>query len=261
MFENIPNTRVISETYSFLFVWNMYLRGEISFEEYQKLLCSTFNIQCKKERGIHRIVMKHNMAATSTLSSLKQAYPQIQLIFISRHPLPSLKSYDKLWNLIPVSGTIAFLANINDILWKNYPIPHDDVVWWERYREVIKEGCTLDQKIAMQRIFLFNYWCVVEQYIKNKNSYDQTILYEDLCDNPPQVLENLFSVLHISADNIPLALKVMEKDSQKGFFGKRGSYEDKNLTRIIELVDRKFKEYNVPIEINISMEDFRKILN
>ena len=119
MFESIPRTRVISETFSFNFVWNMYLRGEISFVEYERLLQSTFQIQCKKETGIQRIVMKHNMSATSCLYSLKNLYPQIKLIFITRHPLPSLKSYNKLWTLLPLSGTVSFLMNVNGIYWKN----------------------------------------------------------------------------------------------------------------------------------------------
>ena len=74
MFESIPRTRVISETLSFNFVWNMYLRGNISFVEYERLLQSTFQIQCKKETGIRRIVMKHNMSATSCLYSLKNQF-------------------------------------------------------------------------------------------------------------------------------------------------------------------------------------------
>ena len=116
MFEGIPQTRVMSEPYSFLFVWNMYLRGEISLVEYERLLKSTFEVQCKKERGINRIVIKQCMAATSCLSALKKWYPEIQLLFITRHPLPTLKSYDKLWNLLPISGTFAFLSILGRLI-------------------------------------------------------------------------------------------------------------------------------------------------
>ena len=260
MFESIPRTRVISETFSFNFVWNMYLRGEVSLVEYEKLLQSTFQIQCKKENRIQRIVMKQNMSATSCLCSLKKFYPQIQLLFITRHPLPSLKSYDKLWTLLPFSGTLAFLVNVNGIYWKNYPIPCNDVVWWERYRNVIKEGRTLDQTIAMVRVFFFNYWCVVEQYIKHKELYEKAILYEDLCENPKDVLSSVFSALDISSDNVSVALSAMNKDSQGGFFGKRGTYAEKNLPSLIELVDKKFKQSDIPIKTNMSIDDFRDIL-
>ena len=60
---------------------------------------------------------------------------------------------------------------------------------------MVGEGCTIDQKVAMSRIFLFNYWCVIEQYIKNKSSYETMILYEDLCSNPREALVNVFSAL------------------------------------------------------------------
>ena len=261
MFEGIPHTRVMSEPYSFLFVWNMYLRGEISLVEYETLLQSTFEVQCKKERGINRIVIKHNMCATPCLSALKKWYPEIQLLFITRHPLPSLKSYDKLWNLLPISGTFAFLSNVNGIYWKNYPIPYDNVIWWERYRNMIQEGCTLDQNIAMVRVFLFNYWCVVEQYITNKVSYKTMILYEDLCENPTKVLEDVFSVLNISLDNIPIALCAMKKDSQQGFFGNRGSNTRKPISKVIGLVNKKFQEYDIPIQVNMPMQDFRNLFD
>ena len=261
MFESIPNTRVMSEPLSFLFAWNMYLRGKISLVEYEKLLQSVFQIQCKKERKINRIVIKHNMCATPCLSSLKKWYPKLQLLFITRHPLPSFKSYDKLWTLLPVSGTLAFLANCNDNLWKNYTILYDDAIWWERYRSMIQEGCTIDQKVAMSRIFLFNYWCVIEQYIKNKSSYETMLLYEDLCTNPREALANVFSALNISLDNIPQALCATKDDSQQGFFGKRGSNESKHSSNVIDMVDKKFQKYKIPIQINMSMEDFRKLFD
>ena len=260
MFESIPQTRVISEIFSFLFVWNMYLRGEISFVEYEKILKSTFQLQCKKETGIKRIVMKHSTSATSCLGTLKKLFPEIKLLFITRHPLPSLKSYDKLWTLLPVSGTLAFLANVNGISWKNYPIPCDDHDWWTRYRDVIKEGCTLDQRIAMVRVFFFNYWCVVEQYIKQKISYEMAILYEDLCQNPKDVISDVFSSLDIPLVHTSSALKALESDSQQGFFGKRGEYIEKDLSTIMELVDEKFKECDIPFKVNISMNEFRNIL-
>ena len=260
MFESISNTRVISETFSFLFVWNMYLRGEISYVEYEHLLKSTFQIQCKKEKQIQRIVMKHNMSATACLQTLKTLFPEIKLIFITRHPLPSLKSYDKLWSLLPISGTIAFLANVNDVLWKNYPIPCDDIEWWRRYRDLIQDGRTLDQRIAMVRVFFFNYWCVVDQYIKNKKLYEKAILYEDLCKNPKEVISDVFSALNISLDNTPLALRALERDSQQGFFGKRGVYIEKDLSTIMDLVDKKFKQYDINMKVDISMEEFRNII-
>ena len=260
MFESIPNTRVISEPYSFSFVWNMYLRGNVSYVEYEHLLKSTFQIQCKKENQIQRIVMKQDVSATSCLRTLKTLFPEIKLVFITRHPLPTLKSYSKLWTVLPVSGTLAFLANVNGILWKNYPIPCDDVEWWRRYRNVIKEGRTLDQRIAGARIFFYSYWCVVDQYIKNKKFYEKAILYEDLCKNPLEVISDMFSALNIYIDNTSSALRALEKDSQQGFFGKRGVYMVKDLSTIMDLIDEKFKQHDISMNVAISMEKLRNII-
>ena len=113
----------------------------------------------------------------------------------------------------------------------------------------------------MSRIFLFNYWCVIEQYIKNKSSYETMLLYEDLCTNPREALANVFSALNISLDNIPQALCATKDDSQQGFFGKRGSNESKHSSNVIDMVDKKFQKYKIPIQINMSMEDFRKLFD
>ena len=200
------------------------------------------------------------MAATPTIMYLKKAYPEINLYFNTRHPLASLKSYGKLWDLLPISGTIAMLLNIHGYLWDNYPIPCNDVVWWERYRALKREGCTLDKRIATCRFFFFNYWCVMEQYIKNKHLYCQTIMYEDLCDNPSRVLQELFSNMNISMENIPFALEAMEKDSQNGLFGKIGGYDNDSLSTTIQVLDKKFEESEIPISIDMTMESLRILL-
>ena len=260
MFESIPNTRVISETKSFLFVWNMYLRGDVSYVEYEQLLKSTFLIQCKKEKLIQRIVMKHHMSATACLKTLKTLFPEIKLLFITRHPLTSLKSYRKFNTVYPVSGTLAFLANVNDLLWKDYPIPCDDIEWWKRYREVIKEGRISDQRKTEARTFFFYYWCIVDQYIKNKKYYERALFYEDLCKNPKEVISSVFSALNISLDNTALALRALEKESQHGYYGKRGVYTTKDLSTIMDLIDEKFKLYDISMKVNMPMGQFRNII-
>ena len=260
MFETIPKMRVMQEPYSFLHAWNLYLKGKVSLVEYEKILDSTFRLQCKRENGINHILIKLNMSATPTLSYIKRRYPETTLLFNTRHPLPSLKSYGKLWNILPVSGTIAILLNINGFGTDNYPIHYDDIVWWERYRALVDEGSTLDKQIALMRFFFFSYWCVVEQYIKNKNLYHKVIFYEDLCERPATVIEDLFSSLNLPHGHVQDALSAMKSDSQKGMFGNMGTYANEDLSSTIASLDRKFTECNLPISMNITMENFRNMV-
>ena len=53
----------------------------------------------------------------------------------------------------------------------------------------------------------------------------------------------------------------MKKDSQQGFFGKRGTNARKPISKVIELVDKKFQEYDIPIQVNMPMEDFRNLFD
>ena len=259
LFETVPNTRVMSEPNSFLYTWNLYLRGEVSLAEYEKILDSTFKIQCKKEDNINRIIIKVPMCATSTLSYLKSTYPKIQLLFITRHPLASFRSYDKLWTILPVSGALGFLLDVNKFRSKNYPIPVNDLIWWQRYREALEEGMTLDQQIAITRVFFFNYWMVMDAYLQNKSSYDYNIFYEDLVQKPSQIIEEVFSKLEIPKQHLAKALKDMKGDSQKGFF--KGGYTDKDLPKVIDLMNKKFKEHQVPITVDMPMDEFRLLLD
>ena len=100
----------------------------------------------------------------------------------------------------------------------------------------------------------------MEQYIKNKHLYCQTILYEDLCDNPSRVLQELFSNMNISMENIPFALEAMEKDSQNGLFGKIGGHDNDSLSTKIQVLDKKFEESEIPISIDMTMESLRILL-
>ena len=259
LFETVPNTRVMSEPNSFLYTWNLYLRGEVSLAEYEKILDSTFKIQCKKEDNINRIIIKVPMCATSTLSYLKSTYPKIQLLFITRHPLASFRSYDKLWTILPVSGALGFLLDVNKFRSKNYPIPVNDLTWWQRYREALEEGMTLDQQIAITRVFFFNYWMVMDAYLQNKSSYDYNIFYEDLVQKPSEIIEEVFSKLDIPKQYLAEALKAMKGDSQKGFF--KGGYTDKDLPKVIDLMNKKFKEHQVPITVDMPMDEFRLLLD
>lgn len=259
LFETVPNTRVMSEPNSFLYTWNLYLRGEVSLAEYEKILDSTFKIQCKKEDNINRIIIKVPMCATSTLSYLKSTYPKIQLLFITRHPLASFRSYDKLWTILPVSGALGFLLDVNKFRSKNYPIPVNDLTWWQRYREALEEGMTLDQQIAITRVFFFNYWMVMDAYLQNKSSYDYNIFYEDLVQKPSEIIEEVFLKLEIPKQYLAEALTAMKGDSQKGFF--KGGYTDKDLPKVIDLMNKKFKEHQVPITVDMPMDEFRLLLD
>ena len=126
---------------------------------------------------------------------------------------------------------------------------------------MVDEGVVLNQQIAIVRFFFFNYWGMIEQYIKNKHLYETTILYEDLCEDPRKLLGHVFSALEISSDHISAALKTMENDSHMGLFGKRGSYPNKDEISTIDMLETKFKECNIPLTINMSMADFRNLLN
>ena len=66
---------------------------------------------------------------------------------------------------------------------------------------------------------------------------------------PAEVIKEVFSKLDIPNHHIQDAMNAMKGDSQKGFF--KGGYTDKDLPKVIDLMNRKFKQHQVPILVDM----------
>ena len=88
--------------------------------------------------------------------------------------------------------------------------------------------------------------------------FDQLILYEELIRDPETILNELFKIMELSPEHIPVALEALEHDSQQGMkFGERGAIEafaikDGNKVTI----DKIYKDFQVPISCFMSDEEF-----
>ena len=71
--EQVANTRVISEPYSFVSLNSLYVKGDISYAEYLETLEHVFRITCKVEKrsNVNHVVMKFNPYGTAAIPYLK----------------------------------------------------------------------------------------------------------------------------------------------------------------------------------------------
>ena len=58
---------------------------------------------------------------------------------------------------------------------------------------------------------LFSFrWGVIETYRKNRSKYLHTVLYEDIQENPEEVLRKLLDALEISSSHVSLAMEALK---------------------------------------------------
>ena len=256
--ERVPRTRVMSEPKSFSYIGNLYLTGYISYIEYQNILQSAFRLQCKKEKDVDHIVIKWLPSATPLIPSLKKKYPNINLIFNTRNIKATARSIHKIFDtILPFSMLLCTAINMMLFAPEHVPIHYEDLKWWKIYRG-LRLLSSADAETA--KFLFFNWWGNIEMYLKNRNNYTMTILYEDLCDNSEKVIITLFQELQIPLDCLENAMKAFQVDSQQGLFGKRGGSGKRDGTETCRELDIMLKHYDVPVTTDITLEEFKNLL-
>ena len=257
--EKVPRVKVMSEPNVFSYVCNLYLQGNISYVEYQRLLESTFRLQCKKAKNIDHIIIKWAVVATPAIPFLKEKYPALNLIFNTRHIKETARSIGKVFDwVLPVSMRLAAAATMFFLdRYEHVPIHFDDIKWWRIYRSW--KLCT-DEDIEKAKFLFYNWWGSIELYHKTKETYVMTILYEDLNNNPNSVVKELFKILGISFDHLENAMEALKLDSQQGMFGKRGSSPKYVGINVCMELNKIFQNLNIPISRDMSLEELRVLL-
>jgi len=257
--EKVPRVKVMSEPNVFSYICNLYLQGNISYVEYQRLLESTFRLQCKKAKNIDHIVIKWAVVATPAIPFLKEKYPELNLIFNTRNIKETARSIGKVFDwVLPVSMRLSAAATMFFLdRYEHVPIHFDDIKWWKIYRSW--KLCT-DEDIEKAKFLFYNWWGSIELYHKTKETYLMTILYEDLSKNPKSVINELFKILDISVDHLENAMEALKLDSQQGMFGKRGSFLKDDGTNACMELNKIFQNLNIHISTDMSLEELRVLL-
>ena len=99
------------------------------------------------------------------------------------------------------------------------------------------------------------YGANILDFLKHRNIYIHTLLYEDLISNTKEELEKLFTRLDISTHLVSYAQEAMKYDSQGGIFsGKNegifGNDDWKHCNAILQ-------EYGLSLTTNMSVKDLR----
>ena len=148
---------------------------------------------------------------------------------------------------------------INQTWWfQHAPFPYDKVEWWDRLKEWHQEGRYKNETLESR-----NALGLAGQYddlLAIKHVYHKRMIYEDIIADTEKHLREIFQIMGLNSEHIPLALAALKKDSQQGMFGKRGNSEITLTAEDFDRCDRVFQEAGLPFSSDMPMEEFRKII-
>ncbi len=254
MLNNIPDTRVMSEPWTLVYLHQMVNRGLIKPEENKALVKSIVRVQLKKEVGnpnIKRVILKLPPFCSPQMQIVAKQFPRIKIVFNTRHPMASIKSWMKL--------TSSY--QLKPLLWNSLmemlPVPYDD----PEFSDFLHKRWTwLQGDVTEEEHYFWGFAFCFRSYLQHRKDYCLAILYEDIVQHPEEAMRKLFAVLAIPEEHIPLTLEGLKHDSQNQTFGKRGNNErftPKEKTKI--KIDAALKELKVPLSIDMSMDALRNI--
>lgn len=102
----------------------------------------------------------------------------------------------------------------------------------------------------------------IMNYIKYRDVFDLTIIYEDLVEDPTEGSLKILKKFGISLAHLPNVLTAFKKDSQGKFFGETDGNTKLKVFSIKdwEKVDEVFHRLFVPISHAMTLDEFRAFL-
>ncbi len=261
VFHRVPNTRSMSEPWATCNINKLRCTNKITVEESKRLLRSGIRLQAKVEPGtdIKMIFMKLCTLNSAQFEEMSEMFPDMHLLFNTRHPTPSVRSFRYLLQVALLDTLHWKLGTFwQDLLSFNFFFPYHS-----KYRQIYGKFSRWYQDIDPEEIAVVNYCASLASYFDAKDIYSRVVLYENLAENPEAELEKLFEIVGISKEHVPLGLEALKKDSQDGQFGKQGKAREATMEpRFLELVDRYMKKMEAfgfpPMTHDMSAKEFKQ---
>lgn len=251
MFSQIPNTRVMSEPWSFMHAHRTYNLKEIGKLEYHRLLRSMVKIHCKPSQGINSIVIKLSLLDSPQVPLIKSIFPKTKLLFIMRHVEPSFESFMRVISQLPD----PLPSEKNDFWFFYLPFTYDNKEYEAVREKYTKVRRTLSDIYALS----LAYGGALMVYLQNKHRYDHAMLYEDLMKDAIKECQILLTKLDIPDEYTDDALKGMDSDSQKNMFAKTPG-----ITYLTDqdwdISDRLQRVLDTPVRKNMTVDELRNVV-
>ncbi len=262
----VPKVRSMSEPFATISIHHAFKTGQISQEENKRLLVSAIRLHCKVETGaeVDRIFMKMSISNAPQFEIVAKAFPEILMILNTRHPLPSFKSFKKLFGLFDNTLNMRLgIAWRQEMFFLCASFPYSP-----RYLGFEARISPWYQNISTEEACIMMYVAVMSNYFEHKDLYGYTVLYENLVADPRVEILKLFRTLGLSEDYVELGLKAMEGHSQEKVFGPLEAARKKDqekhgeiLSKHLVMMDDWLADVDLPIRHDTTVEEFKHIFD
>ncbi len=256
MLNKVPGTRALAENWATCRLTSLRHKGIITPEESRRLLKSGIRLHCKISPGesVERVFLKFTTYNGPLSKELHSMFPQIALIFNTRHPTPSVKSYWQVWEAM--SSTLDFKLGLhwkaNAIDFKSF-LPFDD-----QNPDILAANNTWFPAVGIDAYGVIFYAGSLACYMRCKEIYDYILYYENLAENPEREMKEVFRLMKIPQEHLQRAISGMKKDSQNKTFGKRGQGRSYQLSpETLAYMDNYFQKLNLPIKHDMTFKEFK----
>ncbi len=258
IFNKVPKTRVISESFSTKYTHEMRAEGKITAEESRRMLRSTMILKCKIEPGsdVERIFIKLTGTNAPQLADIRDLFPDFIYLFCTRHPMQSITSITKVFSVIFTTG----LFNKLGFNWREMVASNFGFAYGNKHDKVLRHFSKWRRESYAECGLIF-YAGSIAGYFENKDMFRKVVLYEDLSSNPKEEVGKIFNVSGVSQEHVPLALEALKNHSQKAAVP---IFASKEKTTLDEDLIKKFGEYMsdlgmTQLKIDMPAEEFKQL--
>ncbi len=252
----VPGTRSLSEPHAVSNLWYLFSDGTIDFEEVRKRARGAVIVLAKTQTNskVERVFMKLCPFGTPLCGILHEMFPDICFVLSTRHPLPSVISFRKVWAIFSQG-----LFGLTGQSWRahgrtmGYPLVKNK---YSKVRQLVKSW---RQPIDFDEFSAMVYAGSLSSAKEQRHIFKQVIMYEELTKNPSVVVGRLFENMGIRED-VSVGLEAMEIDSQNGLYSIQNISKDV-LEKTKESARKIYEEFDLALDHDCTVLEFKRYLS
>ena len=252
MFHQLPDTRVVSETWAFLKVHQLFKAGKVMKSELEAVTKSAVKMYMKSGT-FQRVVLKPVILCSPLMPVIKSVFPSAHLIFNTRNIVDSIESWERTF----MSRVPKDLMREKQAFWlKNSPTPYFD-----------EKASKLEKQLAAKTEILDNIYTLSLRYggsfltyLQNRDIYSHAVLYEDFVADLEQESKALLTALNIPVSKVEMFLKGSRQDSQNNSFVKGASATRRISDERWRISDTLQEQIGSPVRKGMTTDQMRMIM-
>ena len=209
IFEAVPNSLSISEPVGYTDLSELSRRGRLARSDLVNL-CYSISLCILKHASARKsdvVFLKLQNTVVYVTDIMVEAVPIIRQVFMYRDPLPTIRSWEKLY--IANKWSAPTVKNLK--LWAG--IGHNDLL---KQCPVYPFHYISDLELLSKFSLIWITGVAAFNELIRQGYEVRSLKYEDFLTAPESTLKSLFHYVGISCNKLPNVREVMDKDSQKG---------------------------------------------